>query len=49
VRPGEEIKKTVDDLSYPILINLMHPMEEVVLRDAENIRYLDGFDFYRLK
>lgn len=46
VKPGEKIQKTVDDLSYPILINLMHPVEEVVLRDAETIRYVDGTDFY---
>ncbi|PCI04097.1 MAG: biotin carboxylase [Hyphomicrobiales bacterium] len=48
VKPGEKLLKTVDDYSYPVLVNLMHPVEEVVQRDAETIRFLDGSDFYQL-
>ncbi|MEE4546840.1 ATP-grasp domain-containing protein [Streptomyces sp. V4-01] len=48
VKPGGEIKKTVDDTSYPVIVNLMHEVEEVVLRDMGTIRYLDGIGFYEL-
>jgi hypothetical protein len=47
-RPGGEIKKTIDDTTYPVIINLMHEVEEVVLRDMGTIRYLDGMGFYEL-
>ncbi|MFI9511231.1 ATP-grasp domain-containing protein [Nocardia sp. NPDC052566] len=48
VKPGEHISRTVDDVTYPIIVNLRHDVEEVVLRDFGTIRYLDGTDFYRV-
>lgn len=46
VQPGSRISRTVDDLSYPAVVVLMHESEETVLRDANTIRYLDGPSFY---
>ncbi|WP_328969545.1 ATP-grasp domain-containing protein [Streptomyces sp. NBC_00239] len=46
VRPGATLARTVDDLSYPAVVVLMHDSEETVLRDANTIRYLDGPSFY---
>lgn len=47
VQPGEQISRTVDDLTYPVIVNLRHDVEEIVLRDAGTVRYLDGTAFYR--
>jgi biotin carboxylase len=49
VQPGGTIVPTVDDLTYPAVVVLMHESEETVLRDAGTIRYLDGPDFYDLQ
>ncbi|MEU3957753.1 ATP-grasp domain-containing protein, partial [Streptomyces achromogenes] len=46
VSPGQLIRRTVDDLSYPAIVVLLHECEETVLRDANTIRYLDGPSFY---
>ncbi|OYP14392.1 biotin carboxylase [Streptomyces sp. FBKL.4005] len=46
VAPGQRIRRTVDDLSYPAIVVLLHDSEETVLRDANTIRYLDGPSFY---
>ncbi|MFI6414739.1 ATP-grasp domain-containing protein [Streptomyces sp. NPDC050585] len=46
VAPGQRIRPTVDDLSYPAIAVLVHDSEETVLRDANTIRYLDGPSFY---
>ncbi|UFR06934.1 ATP-grasp domain-containing protein [Streptomyces sp. Go40/10] len=46
VAPGQRIRRTVDDLSYPAIAVLLHDSEETVLRDANTIRYLDGPSFY---
>ncbi|MFD7705145.1 ATP-grasp domain-containing protein [Streptomyces caelestis] len=46
VAPGQRIRRTVDDLSYPVFVILLHESEETVLRDANTIRYLDGPSFY---
>ncbi|MFF6979247.1 ATP-grasp domain-containing protein [Streptomyces sp. NPDC008343] len=46
VAPGQRIRRTVDDLSYPMFVILLHESEETVLRDANTIRYLDGPSFY---
>ncbi|WP_329167155.1 ATP-grasp domain-containing protein (plasmid) [Streptomyces sp. NBC_01717] len=46
VQPGGRISRTVDDLTYPAVVVLMHESEETVLRDANTIRYLDGPSFY---
>jgi len=48
VRPGEQITRTIDDLTYPVVVTLAHDVEEVVYRDMNTIRYLDGPHFYRL-
>ena len=49
VEPGGPIAPTVDDLSYPMAVILEHEIEEVVLRDLNTLRYLDGVGFYELK
>jgi hypothetical protein len=46
VRPGEQISRTVDDFTKPVLITLMHPVQEVVIRDSLTVRQMDGTDFY---
>lgn len=46
VAPGRRLRRTVDDLSYPLFVILLHENEETVLRDANTIRYLDGPSFY---
>ncbi|GGQ68119.1 ATP-grasp domain-containing protein [Couchioplanes azureus] len=48
VSPGGRLRRTVDDLSTPLIVNLMHPVEEVVDRDFGTFRYLDGPAFYEL-
>jgi ATP-grasp domain len=48
VAPGQQLKLTVDDCTYPVVINLMHEVQEVVMRDIGTIRYLDGAGFYEL-
>ncbi|MFF8291608.1 ATP-grasp domain-containing protein [Streptomyces sp. NPDC016309] len=46
VRPGEEIARTVNDLTYPMLVHLLHEVEGVVTHDYMTARYLDGEGFY---
>ncbi|MGK5642059.1 ATP-grasp domain-containing protein [Streptomyces sp. URMC 126] len=46
VRPGERIEPTVNDLTYPLLVELRHDVLETVRRDLATVRYLDGPDFY---
>ncbi|MFG3323413.1 ATP-grasp domain-containing protein [Streptomyces sp. NPDC048171] len=48
VEPGQEISRTVDDLTYPVIVTLLHDLEEVVQRDLNTIRHLDGAAFYAL-
>jgi biotin carboxylase len=48
VRPGGRLRRTVDDLTTPLIVNLMHPIEEVVDRDFGTFRYLDGPAFYEV-
>jgi biotin carboxylase len=48
VRPGDEIRPSIDDTTYPLIVNLRHAVEEVVMRDMETLRYLDGHAFYDL-
>lgn len=48
VEPGGEIGRTVDDLTYPVVVTLLHDLEEVVQRDLNTIRHLDGTGFYAL-
>ena len=49
VKPGGTLRRTVDDLTCPVIINLMHEVEEVVVRDFGTVRYLDGAGFYDLE
>jgi biotin carboxylase len=49
VQPGERIRRTVDDLSNALMLTLQHDVEEVVLRDLNTVRYLDGAGFYELE
>lgn len=48
VQPGQPLRPTVDDLTYPLIVNLRHEIEEVVLRDASTLRFLDGESLYEL-
>jgi len=48
VQPGQRLRRTVNDLTYPVFVVLMHESEETVLRDANTLRYLDGPGFYEL-
>ncbi|MEX0173915.1 ATP-grasp domain-containing protein [Streptomyces sp. LMG1-1-1.1] len=48
VKPGQEIRRTVDDLTYPVVVTLLHDLDEVVQRDLNTIRHLDGVGFYAL-
>jgi biotin carboxylase len=48
VKPGQELRRTVDDLSHPVVVTLLHDFEEVVQRDLNTIRHLDGAAFYAL-
>lgn len=48
VRPGGRLRRTIDDLTTPLIVNLTHPVEEIVVRDFGTIRFLDGPSFYEL-
>jgi biotin carboxylase len=49
VRPGQRLRRTVDDGSEPLMIGLVHPVNEVVLRDLASVNYLDGHGFYEVE
>ncbi|MBL1080233.1 biotin carboxylase, partial [Nocardia sp. 2] len=49
VQPGQRIERTVNDLTYPLRVILMHEDPAVVERDAHTIRYLDGGHFYDIQ
>jgi biotin carboxylase len=46
VNAGEAIRRSVDDFGVPMLVDLAHPVQDVVLRDYATVRYLDGEGFY---
>ncbi|WP_211243930.1 ATP-grasp domain-containing protein [Mycobacterium genavense] len=48
VNPGDQLRQTTDDLTYPIFVTLAHEVGEVVARDLWTLRYLDGPSFYEL-
>ncbi|MFB6842838.1 ATP-grasp domain-containing protein [Streptomyces sp. NPDC056361] len=48
VKPGQDLRRTVDDLTYPVIVTLLHDLDEVVQRDLNTIRHLDGVGFYAL-
>lgn len=49
VAPGDRLRRTVDDMTCPLIVNLTHPVAEVVDRDFGTLRYLDGPSFYELE
>lgn len=49
VKPGEQLKLSVDDTSSPMTIGLAHPVEAIVDRDFSTVCYLDGQGFYDLE
>ncbi|MHB9857086.1 hypothetical protein [Streptomyces sp. YIM S03343] len=44
--PGARITATVDDAGYPVRATLSHRVGDIVLRDLNTVRYLDGAGFY---
>ncbi|HUY44116.1 MAG TPA: ATP-grasp domain-containing protein [Streptosporangiaceae bacterium] len=46
VKPGDPIIRSVNDATHPLIVNLRHPVEEVVVRDMQTLRYFDGYAFY---
>ncbi|MEU6973570.1 ATP-grasp domain-containing protein [Kitasatospora aureofaciens] len=46
VRPGERVARTVNDMTYPMLVHLLHEVEGIVTHDYMTARYLDGEGFY---
>ncbi|MFF9631116.1 ATP-grasp domain-containing protein [Streptomyces fradiae] len=49
VAPGGRLRRTVNDFTIPLLVDLAHEVEEVVRRDHGSIRQLDGEGFYTLR
>jgi biotin carboxylase len=47
-KPGQPLRRTVDDTTFPILVTFLHEVDEIVLRDLGTLRYLDGAGFYEL-
>lgn len=48
VQPGEDLPKTVDDATEPLMIGLVHEDAEVLAADLRAVNYLDGHGFYQL-
>lgn len=48
VQPGQRITRTIDDLTYPVMVTLTHDVDEILLRDLLTLRYIDGEGFYEL-
>ncbi|MGL4175038.1 MAG: ATP-grasp domain-containing protein [Dermatophilaceae bacterium] len=48
IGPGQELPQTVNDMTYPLLVHLMHEVEGVIMRDYMTARYLDGEGFYHV-
>ncbi|MFJ5233204.1 ATP-grasp domain-containing protein [Kitasatospora sp. NPDC088391] len=46
VPPGGTLRRTVNDMTYPLTVTLHHESEGVLRRDLNTIRYLDGAGFY---
>ncbi len=46
LKPGETLRPTVNDLTYPMMIILAHADAAAVIRDSRTIRLLDDRDFY---
>jgi biotin carboxylase len=48
VPAGGRLRRTIDDMTCPLIVNLTHPVEEIVQRDFGTIRFLDGDGFYEV-
>ena len=48
IKPGEPIAPSRGGVRHPMIVNFKHPAEEVVMRDMETLRYLDGHAFYEV-
>ncbi|MFB6890150.1 ATP-grasp domain-containing protein [Kitasatospora sp. NPDC056327] len=46
VRPGDTITATTYDREYPATLTLSHPVDAVLQRDLNTVRYLDGPGMY---
>ncbi|MBC2876160.1 MULTISPECIES: ATP-grasp domain-containing protein [Streptomyces] len=46
ISEGDAIMPSRGGVRHPMLVSLAHPIEEIVLRDMETLRYLDGYAFY---
>jgi biotin carboxylase len=48
VEPGARIETTVNDWGFPATLTLAHPVEAVMRRDLNTLRYLDGVGMYEI-
>ncbi|MGK4580323.1 ATP-grasp domain-containing protein [Kitasatospora sp. HPMI-4] len=48
VEPGDEITATTYDRGYPATLTLGHPVDAVLQRDLNTVRYLDGPGMYEI-
>jgi glutathione synthase/RimK-type ligase-like ATP-grasp enzyme len=48
VEPGGTLVETTYDYSYPATLTLAHPVEAVLHRDLNTLRYLDGLGMYEI-
>ncbi|MFE7637609.1 ATP-grasp domain-containing protein [Kitasatospora sp. NPDC057518] len=48
VRPGDAITSTTYDREYPVTLTLSHPVDAVLQRDLNTVRYLDGPGMYEI-
>lgn len=46
IAEGDAILPSRGGVRPPIIVSLAHPIEELVMRDMETLRYLDGHAFY---
>ncbi|MFD8478055.1 biotin carboxylase [Kitasatospora sp. NPDC059673] len=49
VEPGDPITPTVYDRGYPATLTLEHPVDAVLQRDLNTVRYLDGAGMYEIE
>ncbi|MFD4829877.1 ATP-grasp domain-containing protein [Streptomyces uncialis] len=46
IAEGDAIRPSRGGVRHPMLVGLAHPIEEIVMRDMETLRYLDGHAFF---
>lgn len=49
VRPGEQLRRTVDSRTVPLRVTLRHDVGETVQRDLHTLRHLDGAGMYEVE